>query len=131
MCVSNATFKIAASVWSAAGISGVGFLTSRVQRQSPSCPHAGLHIVMCKAVRAERLIKWAELKQHASPTDLWVAVNGKAYDLTAYQKVHPGSALILQHVGGEVPTRKCCKESCPSEVAAGLSMQYTSRNGCV
>ncbi len=58
---------------------------------------------MCKAVRAERLIKWAELKQHASPTDLWVAVNGKAYDLTAYQKVHPGSSLILQHVGGELP----------------------------
>ena len=56
---------------------------------------------MCKAVRAERLIKWAELKQHASPTDLWVAVNGKAYDVTAYQKVHPGSSLILQHVGGE------------------------------
>ena len=56
--------------------------------------------MMCKAIRAERLIEWAELRQHASPTDLWVCVYGKAYNLTAYQKVHPGSALILQHVAG-------------------------------
>lgn len=56
--------------------------------------------MMCKAVRAERLVEWAELRQHASPTDLWVCVYGKAYNLTEYQKVHPGSALILQHVAG-------------------------------
>lgn len=113
MCVSNARFKMAASLWSAAGPSGVGFLPSRQHRQSPSCPHAGLRIVMCKAVRAERLIKWAELKQHASPTDLWVAVNGKVYDLTAYQKVHPGSSLILQHVGGEVPYQQMSQRILP------------------
>ena len=69
--------------------------------------------MMCKAVRAERLIKWAELKQHASPTDLWVAVNGKAYDLTAYQKVHPGSSLILQHVGGEAPFQQMLQRILP------------------
>ena len=68
---------------------------------------------MCKAVRAERLLKWEELKQHASTTDLWVAVNGKAYDLTAYQKAHPGSALILQHVGGESPASQICKRILP------------------
>ena len=56
---------------------------------------------MCKAVRAERLITWAELRQHTSVEDLWVSLQGKVYDLTAYQHAHPGGALILKHVAGE------------------------------
>ncbi len=56
---------------------------------------------MCIPVAAERVVTWKELKLHATPDDLWVAVNGRAYDLTKYQHVHPGSALILQHVAGE------------------------------
>lgn len=68
---------------------------------------------MCRPVRAERLIKWADLKQHASDEDLWVAVNGKAYDLTLYQRVHPGSALILQHVKGEARRRQQTRRFLP------------------
>ena len=56
---------------------------------------------MCKAVRAERLITWAELRQHTSVEDLWVTVQGKVYNLTAYQHAHPGGALILKHVAGD------------------------------
>ena len=56
---------------------------------------------MCKAVMAERLITWAELRQHTSAEDLWVSLQGKVYDLTAYQHAHPGGALILKHVAGD------------------------------
>lgn len=67
---------------------------------------------MCIAVAAERVVTWKELKLHATPGDLWVAVNGRAYDLTEYQHVHPGSALILQHVAGEGNTRFLCWSCC-------------------
>ncbi len=50
--------------------------------------------------KAVDTISWTELARHASPEDLWVAVNGRAYDLTAYQTQHPGGGLILQHHAG-------------------------------
>ena len=61
---------------------------------------------MCKPLqpvaRAEKeiVVTWEELASHAAPGDLWVAVNGRAYDLTSYQTAHPGGALILQHHAG-------------------------------
>ena len=58
---------------------------------------------MCKALqplKAERIVTWDELSSHNTSSDLWVAVNGRAYDLTAYQTAHPGGALILQHHAG-------------------------------
>ena len=58
---------------------------------------------MCKALqplKAERVVTWEELSSHNTSSDLWVAVNGRAYDLTAYQTAHPGGALILQHHAG-------------------------------
>ncbi|EIE22578.1 fatty acid/sphingolipid desaturase [Coccomyxa subellipsoidea C-169] len=55
---------------------------------------------MCIPAATGRPVTWKELKLHATAEDLWVAVNGRAYDLTEYQHLHPGSALILQHVAG-------------------------------
>ena len=58
---------------------------------------------MCKALqplKEERVVTWEELSSHNKASDLWVAVNGRAYDLTAYQTAHPGGALILQHHAG-------------------------------
>ncbi|KAK9904344.1 hypothetical protein WJX75_009822 [Coccomyxa subellipsoidea] len=55
---------------------------------------------MCIQVATEKPVTWKELKLHASAEDLWVAVRGRAYNLTEYQYLHPGSSLILQHVAG-------------------------------
>ncbi|KAK9826821.1 hypothetical protein WJX81_004156 [Elliptochloris bilobata] len=58
---------------------------------------------MCIApqpLKEGRVVTWEQLASHAKPDDLWVAVNGRAYDLTAYQSAHPGGALILQHHAG-------------------------------
>lgn len=56
---------------------------------------------MCIQVATEKPVTWKELKLHASAEDLWVAVRGRAYNLTEYQYLHPGSSLILQHVAGK------------------------------
>ena len=63
---------------------------------------------MCIPAATGRPVTWKELKLHATAEDLWVAVNGRAYDLTEYQHLHPGSALILQHVAGN-------QHVCPTE----------------
>ena len=42
------------------------------------------------------IVSWAELEKHNSPTDLWVAIEGKAYDVTAWRLVHPGGWRLLE-----------------------------------
>ena len=37
-----------------------------------------------------RVITWEELRKHTSEDDLWVAIDGKAYDLSGWAATHPG-----------------------------------------
>ncbi|RMZ80486.1 hypothetical protein DV737_g3015, partial [Chaetothyriales sp. CBS 132003] len=41
-----------------------------------------------------------QLAAHNKPDDLWIAVDGKVYDITEYTEVHPGGVQILRGVGG-------------------------------
>lgn len=45
-------------------------------------------------------VTWAQLQQHGSHDDLWLAVDGEVYDMTAFAGEHPGGpAIILEHAG--------------------------------
>ncbi|RKP00031.1 hypothetical protein CXG81DRAFT_13714, partial [Caulochytrium protostelioides] len=36
-----------------------------------------------------------QVKEHASPDDLWIIVHGKVYDVTAFVNDHPGGEEVL------------------------------------
>lgn len=49
---------------------------------------------------AGKEVSWEELEKHASPTDLWIAIDGFAYDVTEWKKQHPGGFRLLEFYGG-------------------------------
>lgn len=51
-------------------------------------------------------ITWESLAKHRSIDNLWIAIDGKAYDVTQWSKVHPGGALVLLHYAGEDATQQ-------------------------
>ena len=51
-------------------------------------------------VESTRVVSQAELQQHASPDDLWMAIDGKVYNLTSFAPEHPGGANVLYGLAG-------------------------------
>lgn len=47
---------------------------------------------------------WQEVRQHTSPKDRWVVIDDVIYDVTEWQKRHPGGARILGHYAGQDAT---------------------------
>ena len=45
-------------------------------------------------------IRLDQVLKHNSPTDLWLAINGKVYDVTKFQHEHPGGPEALQKWAG-------------------------------
>lgn len=52
------------------------------------------------------MISWAELSKHDRPEDLWIAIQGKAYDVTGWGEIHPGGLLVLTVLGGRDATQQ-------------------------
>jgi L-lactate dehydrogenase (cytochrome) len=45
-------------------------------------------------------VSYAELQRHATPSSLWVLINGIVYDLTAFLSLHPGgTGPLLKYAG--------------------------------
>lgn len=44
---------------------------------------------------APRVITLAELAEHSTPDDCWMAIRGKVYDFTDYIPLHPTPAVIM------------------------------------
>ena len=50
-----------------------------------------------------RKITMQEVERHNTPDDCWVVINGKVYDLSLFQKEHPGgSEIITKNAGKDV-----------------------------
>ena len=50
-----------------------------------------------------RKITMQEVERHNTPDDCWVVLNGKVYDLSIFQKEHPGgSKIITENAGKDV-----------------------------
>lgn len=37
---------------------------------------------------------WEEVTKHQSPTDAWVVLDGRVYDITTFVKSHPGGVGV-------------------------------------
>lgn len=47
---------------------------------------------------------WDEIKKHTKRNDKWIVINGHVYDITTWQKRHPGGARIISHFSGQDAT---------------------------
>lgn len=83
----------------------------------PPLAHIGKHL-------AGEEISWEELKKHASPTDLWIAIDGIAYDVTEWKRQHPGGFRLLEFYGGMDATEPfIAYHAGPSRAVAVARMQ--------
>lgn len=41
-----------------------------------------------------------EVKKHNKPTDVWMVVEGKVYDLTKFRDDHPGGGDLIDEEAG-------------------------------
>ncbi len=55
---------------------------------------------------AAKVFSMEEVARHNTARDLWVAIAGKVYDLTAFHTAHPGGAQIIRSVAGKEATAK-------------------------
>jgi cytochrome b5 len=44
---------------------------------------------------------WTEVKQHNSKNDLWIVIDGYVYDITNFQKKHPGGSKVVNFYSGQ------------------------------
>ena len=51
-----------------------------------------------------RTFTWDEVHKHTSKEDRWIVIDGNVYDITRFQKRHPGGAKIIGHFAGEDAT---------------------------
>lgn len=55
----------------------------------------------------QKIYTWEEIKEHTSLTDRWVVINGVVYNVTQWQKKHPGGARMLSHFAGKDASVSC------------------------
>lgn len=44
---------------------------------------------------------WNEVKRHNSKNDLWIVIDGYVYDITNFQKKHPGGSKVVNFYSGQ------------------------------
>ena len=74
-----------------------------------------------------------EVEEHNKPDDLWIAVDGKVYDMTRYHKLHPGAAgpaIILKNAGMDATSGFMKAKHSPKahDLRDGLAIGNLQRN---
>ncbi|KAI0208859.1 Cytochrome B5 [Lamellibrachia satsuma] len=57
------------------------------------------------ATNKTREITLAEVKEHSTAEDCWVAINSKVYDVTDYLDIHPGGGESIEAEAGTDSTK--------------------------
>lgn len=48
-----------------------------------------------------QLFQWNEIKSHNTKNDLWIVIDGYVYDITKFQKKHPGGHKVINFYSGQ------------------------------
>ena len=85
------------------------------------------------AGQSGKVITVEELEKHNSESDLWIAVDGKVYDMTKYHKIHPGfggPAIIVKNAGMDATQgfRKAKHSPKAMDIQKGLLIGELERN---
>jgi cytochrome b involved in lipid metabolism len=51
-----------------------------------------------------QLFQWNEIKRHNTKNDLWIVIDGCVYDITKFQKKHPGGHKVINFYSGQDAT---------------------------
>lgn len=51
-----------------------------------------------------KVFTWDEIRNHTDRNDRWIVIEGKVYDVTNWQNLHPGGKRILGHFAGQDAT---------------------------
>jgi cytochrome b involved in lipid metabolism len=51
---------------------------------------------------------WSEIVKHNSGNDKWLVIEGYVYDISHWQRRHPGGARIISHFAGQDATVCSC-----------------------
>ena len=54
-----------------------------------------------------RTYTWNEVEEHTKLDDRWIVIENKIYDVSRFQKKHPGGAKIIGHFAGQDATVSC------------------------
>lgn len=52
----------------------------------------------------EAVFTWNEVKRHNAKNDLWIVIDGYVYDITKFQKIHPGGTKVVNFYSGQDAT---------------------------
>jgi len=61
-------------------------------------------MIKFKSLGIVKMITFEELRKHCEANDLWLAINGNVYDVTAFLDDHPGTLKPLLHFAGKDAT---------------------------
>ena len=50
---------------------------------------------------SKRPIPWEEVKRHTAYNDRWIVIKDQIYDISNFQKSHPGGGKIIGHFAGQ------------------------------
>ncbi|XP_053951970.1 uncharacterized protein LOC129237424 isoform X2 [Anastrepha obliqua] len=64
------------------------------------------------------------VKQHNTPDDLWIVIDGKVYDVTKFRNEHPGGEETLDEVAGRDATREFVDVGHSQEARQMLTKYY-------
>nr|WAY16337.1 front-end fatty acid desaturase group A [Spirobranchus lamarcki] len=57
-----------------------------------------------RSAKRTEAITWAEVEQHAARDDKWLVIDDQVYDISNWQRKHPGGAKLLSHYAGQDAT---------------------------
>lgn len=60
----------------------------------------------------ETLYTWSEIKRHDTKNDLWIVIDGIVYDITKFQKMHPGGSKVVNLYSGQDATVRIASTHC-------------------
>ena len=55
-------------------------------------------------------LTWDEVGKHTQRDDTWIVIHGKVYDISNFQKRHPGGGRVIGQYGGQDATVGLCTQ---------------------